>query len=175
MGERKGAVTFKGDPLTLVGDELKVGDKAPDVTLIANDMTEAKLSEYRGKVLILAAVPSLDTDVCDAEARRFNESAAQLSDDVAIVVASMDLPFAQQRWCGAAGVDAVRTLSDHRDASFGEAYGVLIKELRLLARTVFVVDREGTIRYIQLVNEMTDEPDHDEALGAARAAVDAGA
>jgi len=175
MTERKGAVTFQGQPFALVGEELKVGDQAPDAALIANDMTEAKLSEYRGKVLILAAVPSLDTDVCDAEARRFNESAAQLGDDVAIVVVSMDLPFAQKRWCGAAGVDAVRTLSDHRDAAFGEAYGVLIREFRLLARTVFVVDREGTIRYTQLVGEITDEPDYDEVLGAARAAMRGGA
>ena len=169
MTERKGDVTFRGDPLTLTGKQPKVGDKAPDVTLLANDLSEVKLSEYRGKVLILAAVPSLDTDVCDTEARRFNEKAAKLSDDVVIVVVSMDLPFAQKRWCGAAGVEAVRTLSDHRDAAFGEAYGILIKELRLLARTVFVVDREGTIRYIQLVNEITDEPDYDEALGAASA------
>ncbi|MBW1779994.1 MAG: thiol peroxidase [Deltaproteobacteria bacterium] len=165
MTERAGAITFKGNPLTLLGNELKVGDPAPDCELLGNDLTPVNLSSYRGKVFILSSVPSLDTPVCDMETRRFNEEAVSLGDDVSILTISMDLPFAQARWCGAAGVDKVLTLSDHRDAAFGEAYGVLIKELRLLARALFVVDKQATIRYIQLVKEMTEEPDYEAVLG----------
>ncbi len=166
MTERPAAVTFQGNPLTLVGAELKPGEPAPEGVLLANDLTEVRLSALDGKVRVIASVPSLDTSVCDTEARRFNEAAAGLGDDVAILVVSMDLPFAQGRWCGAAGVEAVRTLSDHRAAAFGKAYGVLIKELRLLARAVFVVDRDGVIRHAQLVKELTDEPDYDAVLRA---------
>ncbi len=168
MKERTGLVTFKGGPLTLLGDEVKVQQPAPDFAGLAADLTELRLSDLRGKVVLIVAVPSLDTSVCDMEVRRFNEEAAALGEDVEVLVVSMDLPFAQKRWCGAAGIENVRTLSDHRDASFGEAYGVLIKELRLLARSVWVVDREGTIRYEQLVPELTEEPDYDAALSAAR-------
>jgi thiol peroxidase len=168
MTERAGAITFKGNPLTLLGNELKVGDAAPDCELLGNDLSPVKLSAYRGKVCILSAVPSLDTPVCDMETRRFNQEAGGLGDDVAILTISMDLPFAQARWCGAAGVDKVVTLSDHRDAAFGETYGVLIKELRLLARAIFVVGREGVIQYIQLVKEMTEEPDYEPVLAAAK-------
>jgi thiol peroxidase len=168
MTERAGAITFKGNPLTLLGNELKVGDAAPDCELLGNDLSPVKLSSYRGKVCILSAVPSLDTPVCDMETRRFNQEAGGLSDDVAILTISMDLPFAQARWCGAAGVDKVVTLSDHRDAAFGDAYGVLIKELRLLARAIFVADRAGVIQYIQLVKEMTEEPDYEPVLAAAK-------
>lgn len=167
MNERRGSVTFKGNPLTLLGKELKVGDWAPDCELLGNDLSPVRLSSYRGKVCIFSSVPSLDTPVCDMETRRFNQEAGGLG-DVAIVTISMDLPFAQARWCGAAGVDKVVTLSDHRDAAFGEAYGVLIKELRLLARAVFVADRKGIIRYIQVVQEMTHEPDYEPVLAAAR-------
>ncbi len=170
MTERSGVITFMGDPLTLVGDEVKVGDKAPDFTLLKNDLSPASLADYAGKVLILTLVPSLDTPVCDTETRRFNSEAAALGDDVAILAVSMDLPFAQGRWCGAAGVDAVETLSDHRDASMGEAYGALIKELRLLSRVVLVIDRQGTITYVQYVKEITEEPDYEAALAAAKAA-----
>ena len=166
LPERKGAIQRRGTPLTLVGAETKVGDKAPDVELVGNDMAPVKLSAFRGKVLVLSAVPSLDTPVCDRETRRFSEEATRLGEGVAIVTVSMDLPFAQARWCGAAGIQNVRTLSDHRDASFGTAYGVLIKELRLLARAVFVVDRGGTIRYAELVKETTHEPDYKAALAA---------
>jgi len=169
MRERAGAITFKGNPLTLMGNDLKVGDGAPDCTLMGNDLSPVKLSSYRGRVCIFASVPSLDTPVCDMETRRFNQEAGGLG-DVAILTISMDLPFAQARWCGAAGVDKVVTLSDHRDAAFGEAYGVLIKELRLLARAIFVVDREGVIRYIQLVKEMTEEPDYESVLAAVKKA-----
>jgi thiol peroxidase len=166
MGERKGAVTMKGNPLTLIGNEVKVGDAAPDVTLLDNGLGPVKLSSFRGKNCVLASVPSLDTPVCDMESRRFNEEAARLGADVAILIISMDLPFAQKRWCGAAGVTKVQTLSDHREASFGNSFGVLIKELRLLARAVFLVDKKGTIKYIQLVKEVTQEPNYQEVLDA---------
>jgi thiol peroxidase len=166
MEERAGVITMKGNPLTLVGKELKVGDPAPDFEVLDNDLTPVRLSSFKGKVCVVSAVPSLDTPVCDMETRRFNEEAGTLGSDVLILTISMDLPFAQKRWCGAAGVDKVITLSDHRDASFGTTYGVLIKELRLLGRAVFVLDREGTIRYIQIVKEVTNEPDYDAVLEA---------
>jgi thiol peroxidase len=168
MNERKGAVTMKGNPLTLVGNELKVGDPAPDFEVIDNDMGTFKLSSLKGKTIIISAVPSLDTAVCDMETRRFNKEAAQLGADAIILTISMDLPFAQKRWCGAAGVDKVKTLSDYKTASFGEAYGVLIKELRLLARTVFIIDRQGIIQYIQTIKEITNEPDYDAVLDAVK-------
>ncbi len=169
MGERTGLVTMKGKPLTLIGKEVKVGQKAPDAELVANDLSAVKLSSLcRGKVSIITSVPSLDTPVCDLETRRFNEEAGKLSDDVIILTISMDLPFAQKRWCGAAGVKNVQTLSDHREAAFGKAYGVLIKELRLLARAVFVADKEGVIRYVELVKELGTEPNYEAALKAAQ-------
>ncbi len=171
MKERAGMITMKGNPLTLIGDELKVGDAAPDVEMLDNDLSSVKLSSFIGKVCVISSVPSLDTPVCDMETRRFNEEAGKLGADVAILTISMDLPFAQKRWCGAAGVDRLTTLSDHRDAAFGKAYGVLIKELRLLARAVFVVDREGSIQYIQLVKELTEEPDYEPVLDAVKKAI----
>ncbi len=166
MEERAGIITMKGNPLTLVGKELKVGDPAPDFEVLDNDLTPVRLSSFKGKVCVVCSVPSLDTPVCDMETRRFNEEAGKLGADVRILTISMDLPFAQKRWCGAAGVDKVVTLSDHRDASFGTAYGILIKELRLLGRAVFVLDRTGTVRYIQIVKEVTDEPDYEAVLEA---------
>lgn len=168
MAERAGAVTFMGTPLTLLGDEIKEGALAPDCVVLDNELQEKKLSDYADKVRVIATVPSLDTPVCDMETRRFNTEAASLGGDVAILTVSMDLPFAQKRWCGAAGVDQVITLSDHRDAALGMAYGVLIKELRLLARAVFVVDKTGTVRYVQLVKEIADEPDYDAVLEAVK-------
>ncbi len=168
MKERSGVITFKGGPLTLVGEEIAVGQKAPDFTVVANDLSRVQPSSFAGKVVVVSSVPSLDTPVCDTETRRFNEEATRLGSDVKVLTISMDLPFAQARWCGAAGVSNVQTLSDHRDASFGTAYGVLIKELRLLARAVFVIDREGTIQYIQLVKEVTDEPNYDEVVKAVK-------
>jgi thiol peroxidase len=166
MEERAGIITMKGNPLTLVGKDLQVGDPAPDFEVLDNDLSPVRLSSYRGKVCVISSVPSLDTPVCDMETRRFNEEADKLSADVQILTISMDLPFAQKRWCGAAGADKVVTLSDHRNASFGTAYGVLIKELRLLARAVFILDREGIVRYIQIVKEITDEPDYEAVLEA---------
>lgn len=166
MKERSGIATIEGKPLTLLGEEVKVGDRAPDFTVLDNDLSPVNFATYRGKICIISSVPSLDTPVCDAETRRFNQEAGRLGSDVIILTISMDLPFAQKRWCGAAGVDKVQTLSDHREASFGTAYGVLIKELRLLARAIFVVDREGIIQYIQLVKELTKEPDYEAVLNA---------
>ncbi len=171
MSERAGAITFQGNPLTLLGSAVKVGDKAPDFHVLDNGLSPVSLASYLGKVIIISSVPSLDTPVCDLETRRFNDEAAKLGKDVVVLTVSMDLPFAQSRWCGAAGVSNVITLSDHKDASFGQAYGVLIKELRLLARAVFVVDRTGSIRYVELVKEITHEPDYDAALKAAEAHV----
>jgi len=168
MMERKGAVTFQGNPLTLVGREVRVGERAPDAELLANDLHPVKLSSYRGKICVITTVPSLDTPVCDMETRRFNGEAGKLGSDVKVLAVSMDLPFAQKRWCGAAGVEWVETLSDHRDAHFGTEYGVLIKELRLLARAVFVLDREGVVRYEQFVKEMTQEPDYEAVLSAVK-------
>ena len=168
MMERTGLVTFGGNPMTLVGPELKVGDDAPDVEVVDNDLQPVRLSTYKGKVAIVAAVASLDTGTCDVETRRFNQEVGKLGDDVVVLTISMDLPFAQKRWCGAAGVETVKTFSDHRSAAFGEAWGVLMKELRLLARAVFVVDREGDITYVELLGEVGDEPDYDAALKAAK-------
>jgi len=161
-------VTMKGNPLTLLGDELKVGDAAPDFVVLGNDLSPVQFSSFRGKVCIVSSVPSLDTPVCDSMTRRFNEEAVGLGPDVEILTISMDLPFAQARWCGAAGVERVKTLSDHKDASFGESCGVLIKELRLLARAVFVVDRDGKVQHAQLVKEIAEEPDYDAVLETVR-------
>ncbi|MHC1742584.1 MAG: thiol peroxidase [Syntrophobacteraceae bacterium] len=166
MVERTGVITFQGNPLTLVGKEVKAGDRAPELEVLDNGLGTVTLASYKGKVLVISSVPSLDTPVCDMETRRFNAEAGKLGSDVVILTVSMDLPFAQKRWCGAAGVDHVVTLSDHRSASFGEAYGTLIKELRLLTRAVFVVDRTGIVRYVETVKEITQEPDYDAALSA---------
>jgi thiol peroxidase len=168
MSERTGIVTMRGNPLTLVGSEVKVGEPAPDFVVLSNDLAPVELSSFAGKICVITSVPSLDTPVCEIETKRFNEEASGLGSDVVILVVSMDLPFAQKRWCAAEGVEAVQTLSDHRDASFGTSYGVLIKELRLLARAVFVVDKEGKIQYTQIVNEIADEPDYEAALGAVK-------
>jgi thiol peroxidase len=169
MRERTGLVTMKGSPVTLVGNEVRVGQKAPDVELVANDLSMVRLSSlWKGKVCIITAVPSLDTPVCDVETRRFNEEAGKMGDGVVVLTVSMDLPFAQKRWCGAAGVKNVLTLSDHRQAAFGTSYSDLIKDLRLLARAVYVVDKQGMIRYTELVKEVASEPDYEAALNAAK-------
>ena len=168
MAEQPGAITMKGAPLTLIGNEISVGDAAPDAELLDTGLSPVRISSFRSKVLVISTVPSLDTPVCDVETRRFNEEAAGLGENVRILTVSMDLPFAQARWCGAAGIERVQTLSDHRDAAFGEAWGVLIRDLRLLARCVFVVDREGRVVYVQLVKELTEEPDYEAVLAAVR-------
>ena len=166
MKGRTGLVTIRGNPLTLTGTEARVGDPAPDFEALNNDLGPVKFSSFRGKVCLISSVPSLDTPVCDTETRRFNKDAAGLHQDVEILTISMDLPFAQKRWCGAAHVDRVRTLSDHRDGAFGRAYGVLIQELRLLARAVFVVDRSGILQYQELVKEIGSEPNYEAAYRA---------
>ena len=168
MTERKGAVTFQGNSLTLVGNEVKVGDRAPEAALTDNELKPVSLSSFRGRICVISSVPSLDTPVCDMETRRFNEEAGKLGQDTAILTVSMDLPFAQKRWCGASGVSRVTTLSDYRGAEFGNSWGVFVKELYLLARCVFVVDREGMVRYVQLVREIASEPDYASVLEAVR-------
>ncbi|HIJ53562.1 MAG TPA: thiol peroxidase [Planctomycetes bacterium] len=168
MKGREAVVTMKGSSLTLVGTKVEVGDSAPDFEVVANDLSPVKFGSFRGKICIISSVPSLDTPVCDTMTRRFNQEAGNLGDDVVVLTISMDLPFAQTRWCGAADVKNVQTLSDHRDASFGNAFGVLIKELRLLARAVFVVDKEGIVRYVQIVSELTNEPDYEAVLQAVK-------
>ncbi len=164
-------VTMHGASLDLEGAPVQKGRKAPDFTLLDTALNPRTLKDYAGKVLIVATVPSLDTGVCDTEVRRFNKEAAALSDDIRILAVSCDLPFAQARWCGAAGIKAVETLSDHRDAAFGKSYGVLIPALRLLARAVFVINREGDVVYAHVVPEITQEPDYAAALDAAKKAL----
>jgi thiol peroxidase len=162
------AVTLKGNPVTLLGNEVNVGDEAPNFVAVANDLSKVKFSSFRGQVVLIASVPSLDTSICDVETRRFNVEAGKLGSDVVVLVISMDLPFAQKRWCGASGVENVQTLSDYRDAAFGMGYGVLIEDLRLLGRAIFIVDREGRVRYKQLVEEIASEPDYEAALSVLR-------
>lgn len=168
MEERQNVIKMKGNPLTLVGPEIKVGQAAPDFSVVAKDLSEVKLSNYKGKIVIISVVPSLDTGVCDIQTRKFNEQAGKLSDDIVILTISMDLPFAQARWCGAAGVDKVVTLSDYQKADFGTKYGLLIKGLRLLARSVMVIDKSGAVKYLQIVPEVTTEPDYASAIAAAK-------
>jgi len=166
MQERPGLITMRGNPLTLVGNEVKIGEVAPDFVVLDNSLTATKFSSYRNRLCIISSVPSLDTQICDIETRKFNEEANKLGEKIQILTISMDLPFAQKRWCGAAGVNKIQTLSDHRDAQFGIAYGVLIKELRLLARAVFLVDQKGILQYTQLVKEISNEPNYDEIWNA---------
>jgi thiol peroxidase len=166
--ERKGLVTFGGNPLTLTGNGVKVGDKAPGFTVLDKELKEVRLSDFAGKVKIVSVTPSLDTPVCDLQARTFNKEAQSLSDAAVILNISMDLPFAIARFCTGAGINNLKTLSDHRDASFGNAYGVLIKELRLLTRSIFLIDKSDVVRYIEIVPEITNQPDYSKALEAAK-------
>jgi thiol peroxidase len=166
--ERKGKITFLGNPLTLIGTEKKIGEKADNFTVLDKELKEISLKDFTGKIKLISVTPSLDTPVCDIQARRFNQEAAKLPDDVVIMNISMDLPFAISKFCTTAGIDKVKAFSDHRDASFGNAYGVLIKELRLLARSIFIIDRDDTIRYIELVPELSQHPDYDKALAELR-------
>src|ERR1051326_6812865 len=165
--ERAGATTLKGNPFTLIGPELKPGDPAPDFSLVDNSLKAVTLSDTGRNVRIISVVPSLDTPVCDAQTKRFNEETSKLP-GVDILTVSMDLPFAQKRWCGAFGVDKVKMLSDHKDASFGSNYGTLIKELRIESRAIFVVDPQNRIRYAEYVKEVADHPNYEAALSAAR-------
>lgn len=166
MNEQKGIVTMKGNPLTLTGNEVKIGQKTPEFTVLAGDLSPVGLDKFKDKKCVILSIPSLDTSVCSTETKKFNEKAVGLGKDVVVLAISMDLPFAQKRWCVAEGINNVHTFSDHRDASFGTAFGVLIKELRLLARAVFIVDKDHVIRYIQIVKEIASEPDYEAALDA---------
>jgi thiol peroxidase len=166
--ERPGATTMRGKPLTVLGPELKQGDKAPDFEAIDNGLQPVTLASTGQAVRIFSVVPSLDTPVCDAQTKRFNEEAAKLP-GVEIYTISMDLPFAQKRWCGAFGIDKVKMLSDHRTGSFGERYGTLIKDLRIESRAIFVVDKDNTLKHVEYVKEVAEHPNYDTALAAARA------
>ncbi len=165
--ERVGATTMRGNPLTLVGPELKPGDKAPDFNLVDGSLKPVKLADTGHNVRIISVVPSLDTPVCDAQTKRFNEEAAKLP-NVDIYTVSMDLPFAQKRWCGAFGIDKVKMLSDHKDSSFGEHYGTLIKELRIESRAIFVIGPDDTIKHVEYVKEVADHPNYEAALAAVK-------
>jgi thiol peroxidase len=163
------SITFKNNPVTLLGTEVKVGDSAPDFTVLANDLSPVSLADSKGKVRLISVVPSIDTGVCDAQTRRFNEDASKV-ENVEVLTISVDLPFAQKRWCAANGLENVQTLSDHRELSFGEAYGVHIQELRLLARAVFVVDANDKVTYVEYVSEATNHPNYEAAIEAAKSA-----
>ncbi|MGZ8432723.1 MAG: thiol peroxidase [Candidatus Deferrimicrobiaceae bacterium] len=168
MQERKGVITSRGNPLTLLGPEIKVGDKAPDFRVVDTGMAPVTLADFKGKVKIISAVGSLDTQTCDTETRRFNQEAAKLPGNVVVLTVSLDLPFAQKRWCAAAGIDKVKVLSDYQDRSFASAYGVLIKESKLLSRSIFVVDGTDTVRYVQRVKDVSQEPDYAPVLAAVK-------
>jgi thioredoxin-dependent peroxiredoxin len=168
--ERPGATTMRGNPLTLIGPELKPGDTAPDFTVVDGNLKPVTLRDTGGQVRIISVVPSLDTPVCDAQTKRFNEEAAKLP-GVDILTVSMDLPFAQKRWCGAFGVDKIKMLSDHREGSFGANYGTLIKDMRIESRAIFVVDQSNTIRHAEYVKEVADFPNYEAALSAAKNAL----
>ncbi|KWT91570.1 thiol peroxidase [Candidatus Magnetominusculus xianensis] len=164
--ERTGVITFQGGGLTLLGTEVKVGDKAPGFTVLDNGLGAVALKDFAGKTVVISVTPSLDTPVCDTQLRKFNESAASLGTDTVVLNLSMDLPFANARFCTTAGIDKVKTLSDYKDAEFGMAYGLLIKELRLLTRAIVIIDKSGTIKYVEVVPEVTNQPNYDKALAA---------
>lgn len=162
--ERTGELTFKGNPLTVLGDKVTVGDKAPGFSLLANDLSTVSLADSAGKIRLISVVPSLDTGICDVQTRRMNQEAANFGDNVIVYTVSADLPFAQSRWCGAAGIDRVQTLSDHRNMSFGDAYGTHIKELRLEQRAIFIVGADDMVRYAEYVPEVAQHPDYEAVL-----------
>ncbi len=171
MEKRTGVVTFAGNPIALLGKEVKVGDKAPAFTVLDNGLGEKTLADYAGKVKVISVVPSLDTGVCDAQTRWFNQNVSKLGDNVVVLTVSVDLPFAQKRWCGAAGIDQVETLSDHRDLSFGENYGFILEGLRLLSRGIVVIDKDDVVRYVEYVPEVTSAVNFDAAEAATKALV----
>ncbi len=162
--ERTDVVTMKGKPFTITGNDIKQGDKAPDFTLLDANLTDVRLGDFTGKIKVISVTPSLDTPVCDLQLRRFNHEAASLPSEVEVLNISMDLPFAISRFCATADIERARVLSDYREASFGKAYGVLIKELRLLARSIFIIDKDNIVRYREIVSEQTNHPDYDKAL-----------
>ena len=167
--KRTGVITFKGNPATLIGPEIGIGMPAPDFRVVDNALQAVTLASAAGKVQLITTVPSLDTGVCDTMTRQFNQQAANLPENVAVYTISMDLPFAQKRWCGNAGIERVQTLSDYQERSFALNYGLLIDELKLMARAVYVIDAAGTVAYREIVQEVTDEPDYAAALDAVKA------
>ncbi len=166
--EKTGIITFKGNPMTLIGPDISVGEKAPDFTVVNNDLQPVKLSDFQGQVVIISSVPSLDTPLCEMQTKRFNEEASKLN--AKILTISMDLPFAQKRFCSSFNIENVMTLSDYKERSFANAFGLLIKELALATRAVFVVDKEGKITHKEIVKEVTEHPDYEKALAAAKQA-----
>lgn len=171
--ERSQVITFKGNPMTLIGPEVKVGDQAPDFKVVANDLSPVTLATSKGQTRLISVVPSLDTPVCDLQTKRFNEEAAKLPAGIVTYTISLDLPFAQKRWCAAVKAENVKTLSDYQDRSFAKAYGVLIKELKLLTRAIFIIGADDKVQYVEYVKEVTDHPDYDAALKALSAAAQA--
>ncbi len=171
MEERPSAVTLKNNPLTLIGKEIKAGDKAPDFKAVEGLGNFVSLSTFKNKVKVFNVVISIDTPVCDVQTRRFNDESATLPDDVEILTVSMDLPFAQNRYCNSASIKNLRNISDYMHASFGESYGVLIKENRLLARAIFVVDKDNVVRYAEYVKEISEEPDYRAVLDVVKSLI----
>jgi thioredoxin-dependent peroxiredoxin len=169
--ERAGILTFAGNPVTLIGSEIRVGDKAPNFEVLANDLSKVTLEDSKGKVRLISCVPSLDTGVCDAQTRKFNQLASNLGNDVEVITISVDLPFTQKRWCGVAGIERVQTLSDYFKMSFGTAYGTYIKEHRLECRAVFVVDEKDVVQYVEYVPEITEHPNYEGAIEAIKSLI----
>ena len=167
--ERTGVITFQSNPLTLVGPEIKVGESAPDFTVLSGDLSPVTLQSFKGKTKLISVVPSLDTPVCDQQTRRFNEEAGKLPEDIVVLTISADLPFAQGRFCSTAGIKKIQVLSDHKETSFGEAYGTLIKELRLLTRAIFIIGADDKVQYVEYVSEITNHPNYEAALNALKA------
>ncbi|HSB33004.1 MAG TPA: thiol peroxidase, partial [Nitrospirota bacterium] len=164
--ERSGVITMKGKPLTVIGPDVRAGDRAPAFSVLDENLNSVSLADFAGKTKLISVTPSLDTPVCDLQLRRFNREAATMPRDVVVLNISMDLPFAVSRFCATAGIDRAKALSDHRNASFGAAYGVLIKELRLLARSIFIIDKNDVVRYKEIVPEQSNHPDYEKALRA---------
>jgi thioredoxin-dependent peroxiredoxin len=169
--ERFGIVTFAGNPVTLIGSEIRIGGQAPNFEVLANDLSKVTLEDSKGKVRLILCVPSLDTGVCDAQTRKFNQLASNLGNDVEVLTISADLPFAQSRWCGATGIGGVQTFSDHFNMSFGRAFGTYIKEYRLECRAVFVVDEINIVQYVEYVREITEHPNYEAALKAVKSII----
>lgn len=169
MSERTGVITFKGKPMTLTGNAIKAGDKAPNFKAVGNDLAEVTLAQFKGKTVVVSVVPSLDTGVCDAQGKRFNDEALKLGDDVQVLIISEDLPFAQKRWCGASNATAVKTISDYKDRDFAANYGLYIKELGLLTRAVIVIGKDGSVKHCEIVPEVTTHPNYDAAIAAIKA------
>lgn len=170
--ERKGIVTINSEPITLIGEEIKVGQKAPEFTVLDSNLKEISLDKYKGKIKLICSVPSLDTPICDLQIKRFNDEAAEISKDVIIIFISMDLPFAQKRFCQAYDIKRVKTFSDYREGDYGAKYGVLIKELRLLSRAIVIIGKDDEVKYVEYVKEVASHPDYEKALKTLKSVVE---